>query len=246
MRVAWTIQLTGHPFDLEDQRHWTLGNPIHVAKADAERYDLVLPIAVVGENHEQVQTHAQKVLVALNGMGVLFEPAYGGVQLTNVMHTIDETGARRDAVVQVSGATMRIRGGRPTVLISGQPIADPTMGAAAAIMAASERATAVHDALLLLGRLAPTWSELFVAYELVKANVGGSIHDLGWASKAEVRIFKRTANSYTALGPQARHGKDEEPPPVSPMTHDQAHELVRRVVRSWVAFMADPHRARRS
>ncbi len=238
-RVAWLIELNGHSFDLEDQLHWTSGNPIHVARGDEERYYLLLPIALVGEDHKKVRDRAEHVVVALNGIGGLFEPAYAGITLANVMHTVDETGVRRDVVIGVTGVAMRIRGGRPTVVVGGQQSADPTRGMAAAVMSAADGSTAMHDALSLLGRPTPTWSELFVAYELVKANVGGLMHELRWVSKAELRLFKWTANSYTALGPQARHGSSPDPAPNEPMSYADARDLIRRLVRSWVS-QTDP------
>ncbi len=59
----------------------------------------------------------------------------------------------------------------------------------------------------LIGRPSPTWSELYLIFELVEANVGGRMHTEGWIDRTEKKLFTRTANSYTALGREGRHGK---------------------------------------
>lgn len=68
------------------------------------------------------------------------------------------------------------------------------------------------DALTLVGRPSPSWSELYLIFELVEANVGGRMFADGWIGRTEANLFTRTANSYTALGMAGRHGKDRGDP----------------------------------
>jgi hypothetical protein len=236
------MELTGHTLDLEDLKHWTADNPISVVKAE-KRYDLVMPFGVVGTYHEEVRKRAGTYMVALNGIGAVFGDAYAGVELSGGMYTIDETGQRRDAFLQIQGASMRIRGGRVSLAVNGQSMSDPTRGLAAPFLAVAEGTTAARDALQIIGRPLPSWSELYVAYELDEANSGGGeMIKAGWIGEDELNLFRRTVNNYNTLGVHARHAKSEWVAPANPMTHPQAVALIRRLVGAWLKCQIGNHR----
>jgi hypothetical protein len=96
------------------------------------------------------------------------------------------------------------------------------------------RSDDVRDALAILGRDDVRWHDLYHVFEIVESNVGERIHREGWATKAEVKRFRRTANSRRALGREARHGHKQYSPPKKPMALDQARKLVFGIVREWL------------
>jgi hypothetical protein len=69
-----------------------------------------------------------------------------------------------------------------------------------------------RDALVIIGRPNLTWSELYLLFELVQAEVGGEMFDLGWISRRDADLFTHTANNYSALRSNGRHGKDKGDP----------------------------------
>jgi hypothetical protein len=239
-RVAWVTELTGHEIDLEDLAHWTSGNAYRVLKASVkelpDKYHLRLPISLVGMDHKEVRQRAEQVMVTLNGLGAMLVRTFEGVQFSNAMNTVDGSGQRRDVVVSVQGTSIRTAMGRLNAITNGQAIADATKGVAAQILAEADGSDAVHDALILVGRLTPTWSELYVAYELVETNDASPMYSDGWAEKAALALFKRTANSRTALGVHARHGEEATEPPPKPMAHEDAVGLIRTLVYRWVSY----------
>jgi hypothetical protein len=80
------------------------------------------------------------------------------------------------------------------------------------------------------------WVELYRIYEVVDSDIGRSkIVANGWASAPEINLFKHTANSVTAVGDQARHGKETEKPPANPMTLTRAKKLIDAVLNGWLA-----------
>ena len=108
------------------------------------------------------------------------------------------------------------------------------------LMRAANRSARAHDALVITGRQELTWSELYLLFELVKAEVGGQMYHQGWISKADADLFSRTANSYSALGTAGRHGKDKGDPPAKPMEYGTAVELMRQLVLAWLESVGRP------
>lgn len=239
-RVAWVSRLIGNPIDLDDLVHWTSGNQFHVFKTPVDgqpdEYRLYLPIAQVGLGYEGARQRAEAVMIALNGLGAMNGQNFEPVAFDTSMNIVDANGQRRDAVIAVNGLKLRTAFGRATFSVDGQPIIDSTKGMAAALLAQADGSDAVRDALLLIGRDKPTWSELYVAYELVETNDADAMYDRGWVSKSALTLFKRTANSRTALGVHARHGDESWEAPSTPLAYDDAVELIRKLVKAWVSF----------
>jgi len=240
VKQTWQAYLAGQLPDLEDLIRWTSGNQLRVEKR-AERYLLVMPTEIVGDAPEGVHARAAEYLDLLNGFGSIHEATFEPVALgTSPLELADRDGKVLNTVVGISGVRARVRGGRPTVEINGVPLPDRTKGIAECLLSATQNSNAAKDAILILGRRKPTWSELYVGYELVKANTKGSVAALGWIGDGDLKLFKRTVNSYSALGAEARHGLDNNPPPRSPMTYDRALELIRALVRQWLAAQTSP------
>lgn len=231
-RSAWTVELRGHAFDLEDLVRWTKGNSRHVAQkrepSGNDIFELVLPISDVGIDHEEAYEAAVTTLEALNGIvGVFANSTFEGATLAGTMYCIDADGTRRDAVVRPAMVGLRIRGFAPTVTVGGK---DSSVGTAAAMLQEAEASLDVRNALLLVGRRKPTWSELYVAFEIVQHDVGSKVTD--WAPNHGV--FTATACNYQVLGANARHGPQNRASPKKSMDYDTALDLVRGLVKSWV------------
>ena len=80
------------------------------------------------------------------------------------------------------------------------------------------------------------WVELYRIYEVVDSDIGRSkIVANGRASPSDISLFKHTANSVTAAGDHARHGKETTEPRANPMTLTRAKELIDAVLNGWLA-----------
>lgn len=237
VEIAWVAKLNGHLFDMEDLAHWTHGNQIHVKKVDQEQYALVLPFTEVGRDHKQAKARAQAHLTSLNGALTFLEPGYRPIELAGGMSTVDAQGVPRGVYLEVHGAESRSKAGRLGLAVNGVTQPDPTLGAAGRICELAERSVAVRDALLLVGRPQPLWSELYIAMELVKANCSAELQHSGWIDPRLYDLFCHTANSFTALGVLGRHGpRKGKPlmPPPNPMTQQEATRLIRGLVHEWI------------
>jgi hypothetical protein len=81
-----------------------------------------------------------------------------------------------------------------------------------------------------------TWFDLWKAFEVIREACGSekAITTNGWTTPEEIDRFKRTANSYYAVGDDARHALLTPKPAAHPMTLDEADEFVRRLLARWV------------
>jgi hypothetical protein len=81
-----------------------------------------------------------------------------------------------------------------------------------------------------------TWFDLWKAFEVMRDACGGedALAANGGTTQADIVRFRRTANSYHAVGDEARHARLSQRPPPDPMNLDEADEFVRRLVARWV------------
>jgi hypothetical protein len=93
---------------------------------------------------------------------------------------------------------------------------------------------AVSRALRVFAQGSVRWGDLYHAFEIVQASVGGRMFDYGWISRQEANLFTWTANSPAVLGEQARHGHEQTEPPANPMAEDEAQQLIRDLVSRWL------------
>lgn len=231
--VAWILPLRGHAFDLADLPIYLHGSTVTVMKRD-DGYFLWIAAEVSGEGHERVPAIAADAIEFINGAAGLLIDGFRPIALERGgFFGLDTNGEVANTVLQVDSAEIRFKGEHVTISINGEAQPDQRRGAITALL----RETLVHrakaDALALLGRAKPTWSELYLVFELVEANAGGQMYSDGWITKAETKLFTRTANSYTALGRDGRHGSERTAPPSATMSQGAAIALMRALVRNW-------------
>jgi len=77
---------------------------------------------------------------------------------------------------------------------------------------------------------------LYKAYEVVREDVGGEkqIAGAGWAFQKDQGRFRHTANSYAALGDEARHGVQSEGTPSRLMSYPEAWDFIRKLIKRWL------------
>jgi hypothetical protein len=243
--ASWVVPLVGHQFDLEDLPLWFAGRDVRVEPYD-NGFALVIPSEIVGDSYEPVRALAEEQLALINGIGRLLSSSFRPISLTDKLFGVDSAGAVRNTVVVVGSAEMRVKGGSVRVVIGGEVQPDLAEGAASPLMRAASRSPRAHDALIIIGRPSLTWSELYLLFELVEAEVGGRMFELAWISRSDADLFTRTANSYRVLRSGGRHGKDRGDPPAQPMQHGLAVTLVCALVLAWLSLVGaldDQHKA---
>lgn len=232
--AAWVLPLKGHVFDLEDLPIYLDGSPVTVVKRQ-EGYFLQISTSVAVPSYERVVELANDFLGLINGAASVLLHGHRPIELEGgAYYGIDAQGEIAHTVIQVGTAEARCEAGHMTVVVGGVPQQDHRKGQMASLVSEATRNRAKADALALVGRPSPSWSELYLIFELVEANVGGRMYSEGWIGKTEAKLFGRTANSYTALGRAGRHGKDRGDPPAQPMQQADASLLMRNLVLAWL------------
>ncbi|MGH7825511.1 MAG: hypothetical protein ACREQ7_10115 [Candidatus Binatia bacterium] len=243
--ASWIVPLLGHRFDLEDLPLWFAGQDVHVTQRD-NGFVLVIPPKIVGDNYQPVRAFAEEQLELLNGIGRLLNPSFRSVSLSDQLYGIDASATVRHTVVAVGPAEMRVKAGSVRVVIGGKVQPDPAEAAASPLLVAASRFPRARDALIMVGRPHLTWSELYLLFELVEAEVGSQMFDRGWISRADAELFRRSANSYSVLRSDGRHGKDRGDPPTQPMAHGTALTLIRTLVLAWLRLAGAPDDERKA
>lgn len=87
----------------------------------------------------------------------------------------------------------------------------------------------------------PTWANLYKAYEIVRTEAGGDqrIQELGWASGAILSRFRRTCQSPTSIGDDARHAVEPSDPPSRPLPRAEAKRLAAGLLECWVRRLVE-------
>lgn len=189
--------------------------------------------SVIGDDSERIADVANEYLSLINGAAALFFNDFHPLELGDGFFGIDANGDIAHTVIQARSVVMRMKAGHVVIAVNGEALPDERTGAMSNILRCATEDRGKADALALIGRPSPTWSELYLVFELVEANIGGGMYSEGWISKADANRFRRTANSYTALGKAARHGKDTAQPPSTLLTHCAATDLMRNLVVRW-------------
>lgn len=233
--ATWIAPLAGHHFDLEDMPKWLEGYDVTVISRDAG-YALAIPVGLIGDQHEPVLAFAEEKVTLINGIGKLLSSKFRPITLDGRILGLDSTGETAHIVLAVQSAEMRIKGGTAGLVVGGKALPDPAIGAALPLLRAASLSTKAYDALAVIGRKHLSWPELYLLFELVQSEVGGQMHELGWVSKAEANHFCHTANSYSALRSEGRHGRDLGRAPESPMEQSAAVAMIRALVLAWLGF----------
>ena len=232
--TSWIVPLRGHALDLEELLIYLDGSPVAVVKR-GESYFLQPSASIAGTTHDRVGELAIEYLGLINGAASVLIDGYRPAELDGGgFYGIDARGDIANTVLQVGCAEMRCKAGHITIAVNGVKQKDNRLGVMDVLLRQAAQDRAKADALALVGRRTPSWSELYLVFELVEANAGSRMYADGWIGRAESTLFTRTANSFTALGKAARHGKDRGDPPVNPMRQQDAVRLMRSLVAGWL------------
>jgi len=109
----------------------------------------------------------------------------------------------------------------------------------ARILSIAETNSRVSDALELFGA-SDGWSDLHKIYEIISGEVGGDkgIAKRGWSTEKQLERFAHTANTWQAIGLDARHVNYDKRPPDKPMDHFDARRLICRLLKGWLGELA--------
>lgn len=143
------------------------------------------------------------------------------VVLDNLMY-IDDTGARRPMPIA----------GEAHIFLPALRAGEPPPPDRFVVLGLRDPAAAK---VLRLHSRDGTWVNLYRILEAINDDTSErEIVAKGWASKADIDAFTASANHVALTGDQSRHGKSSGTQPRRTMSHQQAQNLISRIVAAWL------------
>lgn len=235
--MNWQVQVIGEAADLDMLSASISGAGVSIVKRDKE-YVLEAEAFAELESAQAVTQEAEKILTALSGSARLVLGSHTSLS-AGAVYRVKEDGSR-DIFVSLKPATMRIRAMPLTATVTRANSTKEVRHPADPIAKWLPLATtdeAVAKVLRLRNSDELGWVDLYRVYEVIEDNIGSStIVANGWATKRSIERFTRTANSVTAAGDKARHGRERSQPPRNPVRLSEARELVDQILKGWLEY----------
>ena len=226
----WRVSLDGDRFDLEELPA-LFAEPSLRVQQEGESFFLESTALASLEDAPAVRRAAEDLVSAMNGAARLIFPNFRPVNLGSAVTRTDQGQAL--SIFLASGG-LEIRSKASTaLLVDGRP-APPSPSPAAPWARTAQRDSAALRVFRFLGKPSVDWNDLYRVHEILQANEGSTALTVAGISGGEVDRFTQTANSWRALGDDARHAKDTVPAPATPMTLDEARSMIHAWVRAWL------------
>lgn len=231
MTARFRVELTGEPTVLEAVAPHLQASQVRLEK-DGETIFLTSSTFDAMTSRDAVFAEAERMVPSIKAAISL-----AGLRLRGQVaaHRVEEQtpdGPRSTTYAKVGSAALILTGLPPTILINGKPPPPPPPIPVEIAL----RDPRVALAFELFAR-EPNWYDLYKVLDVIEEDVGGEkvLERKGWAPASELKRFTATANNLTALGFEARHARAAWQPPKTPMTLEDAVDLMRRVLNSWLA-----------
>jgi len=235
-KMKWKIQLVGEGFDLEElQKSLSHSDAFSITK-ETDGYYLSSTEFDLCQSNDEVKNKARDILDVLNGAKTL---ALGGntpIKLGCIVQ--EKPNGTRAAFVELSD-TISIRDSLSIIVKNSEgEIIDEVHPADDVpnwlyLGLSNEN---IKRVLRIYGNERHAWVGLYKVYEIIEDSVGGiqAIVEKEWATKSSIKRFKHTANSPSAIGDEARHGKESTTAPKDPMHLSEARSLVETLLIKWL------------
>jgi hypothetical protein len=235
--MPWEVQLLGDPIDLRMLADSLTSAECQIVQSGNE-YMLRAAQLELLDSAAFVRERAIALVTILSSFVRLRLSARKGISVGPAVYWVRPDG-KRDTTVLVGTATSHARA-MPITVVHGTQIHRPADAILPCIPLA-QQCPVVAKALRLRDADDLEWVGLFRLYEVIQGDVGGLIHQLGWATGNELELFGRTANNPASAGDKARHGVVKHKPPHKPMSLAHARELVDRIMIAWLEWRVSRH-----
>ncbi len=230
--TEWQVRLKGEKSDLEylctlSSLNWS------VTEQEGEYYLKSTRFNSLTDAHD-VLGAATNILDFINGVAKLKFENFQAAKVGGITR-VEEDG-KHTQFIMPSGIPSAVRFGRPTVVISdGAELSQrPGLQGEALWIEIAEKDESVDRAFALYG-LDHDWTNLYKLLETIEYDVGGerALMNKLWAQSSKIKLFKQTANSFHAVGREARHGRKYEAPR-NPMSLNEAQSFIRNIFHEWL------------
>jgi hypothetical protein len=236
LHPRWAVVLRGDDHDLEALGEHFTGH-IRVDRGP-DGWELSAYRFEETEDRMAVYEAAVELVDRLRGLMVAKLASDPWLEMGPVMELLPD-GSRRPHVfarAEMATARARIHAAGVVTYPDGTVPEPPPVPSWEPIIELAVRDDAVRLALALLAA-PPTWSRLYAVLDLVvqdeRTDRRAGVERRGDVM-SEVERFTWTANNVWAIGVDARHGRLDWKPPSSPMSLEEASDLIGRTVEAWI------------
>lgn len=240
--MKWKVQISGDVSDLKLLSDSLKELSVRIVESgnahfiEAEAFNAFV-------DPKEVSKAAGELALVLSGVARL---AYGARGQFSTGHVVNvNADGTENCYVFLEGINVRCSVGVLTVSTSegGETITiKPVDPATGWIKSAISNPTVVK-ALRLHGAGSRDWVDLYRLYEVIEGDIGGikKVASLGYATEETLRRFKHTANSPSAIGDDARHGKESTQPPNNPLPLHEARSIIEAILHAWLREKGADH-----
>ena len=220
--TEWFVELHANVRDLHFLKNSLNSTSMSIFQ-EADSTFLRAPNMLSAMSHIEARDIAVELLETINGAAKVLMPSYEGVFLKAIGFRDQHGEMKRHYFLHAEA-------GHYVLHASGQN--DPKLSE---LINLTMTVPGAAKALLLYGSLAHNWKNLYMVMEVIEDDLGGESAVLNSYPELTQRwkLCKRTANSFSAIGREARHAKNVESPN-APMPIAEARELVREVLFHWL------------
>lgn len=231
--MIWIIELGGERFDLQELLRLRSPSNVEVFE-EADRFYLRAAEFRSYTEARAVLDRAIEIVGVLNGIAKLEIENWENIRVAGVAKE-EPNGTRTQFLFAESIRSRSRMGGNLTITRADGSVETTTENSLETFANLATRDVNVNRALRLFGSGTPTWVSLYKIYEIIESEIDiGEMVNCGWTSKNEIRSFKQTANSVSAVGDDARHGSEYTEPPRSPTPLAEAESLISRLLKNWL------------
>jgi hypothetical protein len=233
MVSAWYLVVRGNDSDLAALDKLCESAPDHFLAQEAGEWRLRSSTVGSTLDHDEAGPALRDLLVQLSDVAA-------GVRYTRVRVVPGALGRTRpdgtsDLFVHPEPARLRLQGLPPMIVVNGARPEPMEVKLRRLQVSNKHLRLALH---FLNADL--SWFNLWKAYEPIRDANGGLARLIarGWTSEQDIGRFRATANTYAAVGDDARHAMLAGARPPNPMGLEEAEDYVRAILARWVDSLA--------
>jgi len=234
--MGWKILLIGDDFDLQELEKSFRDSDILKIVKEKDGYFFISTEFDQCKSRSEVKNQALSILDILNGAKTLALGSNTPLKLgylvrekaDGTLEIIEET---HDIITATDSASIIEKDSESKIAKEIHPADDVPKW-----LTFGFHNDKVKRALRIYGKERHTWTGLYKVYEIIESAVGGkkTIIKKEWTTESSIKRFKHTANSPSAIGDEARHGKELSSGPEKPMHLSEARALIDTLLIKWL------------
>ena len=226
--MKWIICLSGDEADLNELSKSLITEFLTVYKKGNQYYLKSTQILSTDE-YKEVSEKIKELIDLINGATKLALGTRNTIAVSDIYILKDDGGRILFGSAHLS-ASLRVRTSYQVIRADGTIETCNPADSVPNWLELSKKNELINKLIKLISHDSDSWVGLYKIFEVIDKDSG--IKSFSIVSSENLKRFTQTANSYKAVGMEARHALDYEPPK-KPMNITEARSLIYLVVNEW-------------